>query len=94
MIMFVVMMKTWCRVLLIAGLVLFGAIGVGGCTERDPDEQALRLVPVMRAQPALMRAIPYYTTVSGARAATWAIQALKADSLDVAPLQSYFKTVF
>ena len=43
---------------------------------------------------ALMRAIPYYTTVSGARAATWAIQALKADSLDVAPLQSYFKTVF
>ena len=39
---------------------------------------------------ALMRAIPYYTTVSGARAATWAIQALKAESLDVAPLQSYF----
>ena len=39
---------------------------------------------------ALMRSIPYYTTVSGARAATRAIQALKADSLDVASLQSYF----
>jgi carbamoyl-phosphate synthase large subunit len=43
---------------------------------------------------ALMRSIPYYTTVSGARAATWAIQALKSDSLDVAPLQSYFKCAF
>ena len=39
---------------------------------------------------ALMRSIPYYTTVSGARAATRAIQALTSDSLDVAPLQSYF----
>ena len=43
---------------------------------------------------ALMRSIPYYTTVSGARAATRAIQALKADSLDVAPLQSYFNNAF
>ncbi len=43
---------------------------------------------------ALMRSIPYYTTVSGARAATRAIQALKTDSLDVAPLQSYFSSAF
>jgi len=43
---------------------------------------------------ALIRSIPYYTTVSGAKAATLAIQALKADSLDVAPLQSYFKSAF
>ena len=41
---------------------------------------------------ALMRAIPYFTTVAGARAATQAIRAIKSDSLDVAPLQSYFKS--
>ena len=39
---------------------------------------------------ALMRAIPYFTTVAGARAATRAIAAIRAGSLDVAPLQSYF----
>ena len=39
---------------------------------------------------ALMRAIPYFTTAAGARAATRAIQAIRAGSLDVAPLQSYF----
>ncbi len=39
---------------------------------------------------ALMHNIPYYTTVSGARAAVAAITALTRGSLDVRPLQSYF----
>ena len=38
---------------------------------------------------ALLHHIPYYTTLSGAVAVTKAIKALKADSLKVAPLQSY-----
>ncbi len=43
---------------------------------------------------ALINAIPYYTTVAGARAAAQAISALKAGQLEVAPLQSYFKGSF
>ncbi|MDR3440636.1 carbamoyl-phosphate synthase large subunit [Telmatospirillum sp.] len=43
---------------------------------------------------ALTRNIPHYTTLAGARAAVDAIQALRAGTLDVAPLQSYFKTSF
>jgi carbamoyl-phosphate synthase large subunit len=39
---------------------------------------------------ALTHAIPYYTTVAGARASVEAIQALTSGSLEVAPLQSYF----
>jgi carbamoyl-phosphate synthase large subunit len=39
---------------------------------------------------ALINNIPYYTTVAGARAAVQAIKALRAGSLEVAPLQSYF----
>ena len=39
---------------------------------------------------ALVRKIPYYTTVTGARAAVEAITAIRAGSLEVAPLQSYF----
>jgi carbamoyl-phosphate synthase large subunit len=38
---------------------------------------------------ALTNNIPYYTTVAGARAAVQAITALRAGSLEVAPLQSY-----
>jgi carbamoyl-phosphate synthase large subunit len=38
---------------------------------------------------ALTNGIPYYTTVAGARAAVQAIAALRAGSLEVAPLQSY-----
>jgi carbamoyl-phosphate synthase large subunit len=38
---------------------------------------------------ALTHGIPYYTTVAGARAAVEAIVALRAGSLEVAPLQSY-----
>ncbi len=43
---------------------------------------------------ALIRSIPYYTTTSGADAATQAIAAWKAGQLEVAPLQSYFKGSF
>jgi carbamoyl-phosphate synthase large subunit len=39
---------------------------------------------------ALTNAIPYYTTVAGARAAVQAIAALKTGGLEVATLQSYF----
>jgi carbamoyl-phosphate synthase large subunit len=45
-------------------------------------------------QTALLGNIPYYTTVSGARASVEAIAALRAGSLAVAPLQSYFKSSF
>ncbi|WP_296205914.1 ATP-grasp domain-containing protein, partial [uncultured Hyphomicrobium sp.] len=38
---------------------------------------------------ALLHHIPYYTTLAGAVAVTRAIKALKADSLNVAPLQVY-----
>ena len=43
---------------------------------------------------ALMRDIPYYTTRAGAHAAVRAIAALREGSLEVAPLQSYFKGSF
>ena len=39
---------------------------------------------------ALTHGIPHYTTMAGARAAVHAIAALRAGTLDVAPLQSYF----
>jgi carbamoyl-phosphate synthase large subunit len=39
----------------------------------------------------LMNKVPYYTTLAGAAAAAQAIAALKAGSLEVRPLQSYFK---
>ncbi|MFZ5791614.1 MAG: carbamoyl-phosphate synthase large subunit [Pseudomonadota bacterium] len=45
-------------------------------------------------QTALLGNIPYYTTVSGARAAVAAIAALSAGTLEVAPLQSYFNRGF
>jgi carbamoyl-phosphate synthase large subunit len=41
---------------------------------------------------ALVNGIPYYTTVAGSRAAVQAINILRAGSLDVAPLQSYFRS--
>ena len=43
---------------------------------------------------ALVRQIPYYTTLSGARAAVQAIAALRRGQLEVAPLQSYFRGSF
>ena len=45
-------------------------------------------------QTALLGNIPYYTTVAGARATVEAIAALRAGSLEVAPLQSYFRQSF
>ncbi len=41
---------------------------------------------------ALTHGVPHYTTIAGARAAAHAIQALRAGSLDVAPLQAYFSS--
>jgi carbamoyl-phosphate synthase large subunit len=43
---------------------------------------------------ALTQGVPHYTTAAGARAAVHAIAALRAGTLDVAPLQSYFKHSF
>ena len=43
---------------------------------------------------ALTHGIPHYTTVAGARAAVHAIAALKAGTLEVAPLQAYFRGSF
>jgi carbamoyl-phosphate synthase large subunit len=40
---------------------------------------------------ALTHSVPHYTTIAGARAAVHAIAALKAGTLEVAPLQSYFR---
>jgi carbamoyl-phosphate synthase large subunit len=41
-------------------------------------------------QTAVANRIPYYTTVAGARATVAAILAMDTDTLEVAPLQSYF----
>jgi carbamoyl-phosphate synthase large subunit len=43
---------------------------------------------------ALTHGVPHYTTMAGARAAVHAIAALKAGTLEVAPLQSYFRPSF
>ena len=43
---------------------------------------------------ALTHGIPHYTTIAGARAAVHAIAALKAGTLEVAPLQSHFRGSF
>ena len=43
---------------------------------------------------ALTHGVPHYTTAAGARAAVHAIAALRAGTLDVAPLQSYFAHSF
>ena len=43
---------------------------------------------------ALVHGVPNYTTIAGAKAAVHAIAALKAGTLEVAPLQSYFHRSF
>ena len=43
---------------------------------------------------ALTFGVPHYTTIAGARAAVHAIGAMKAGTLEVAPLQSYFRGSF
>jgi carbamoyl-phosphate synthase large subunit len=48
----------------------------------------------MLRRTALMHRIAYYTTVAGAKASVEGIAAMSEGALDVAPLQSYFKTAF
>ena len=43
---------------------------------------------------ALLHGVPHYTTIAGARAAVHAMAAMKAGTLEVAPLQSYFRGPF
>ena len=43
---------------------------------------------------ALTHGIPHYTTMAGARAAAHAVAALKSGTLEVAPLQAYFRGSF
>jgi carbamoyl-phosphate synthase large subunit len=43
---------------------------------------------------ALTHGVPHYTTMAGARAAVHAIAALRGGTLEVAPLQSYFRGSF
>ena len=43
---------------------------------------------------ALTHSIPHYTTIAGARAAAHAIAALRGGTLEVAPLQAYFRGSF
>ncbi len=43
---------------------------------------------------ALTHGLPHFTTIAGARAAAHAIAALKSGTLEVAPLQSYFRGSF
>ena len=43
---------------------------------------------------ALTQGVPHYTTIAGARAAVHAIAAVKSGTLEVAPLQSYFRGSF
>jgi carbamoyl-phosphate synthase large subunit len=43
---------------------------------------------------ALTHGVPHYTTIAGARAAAHAIAAVRAGTLEVAPLQSYFRGSF
>ncbi|WP_336944870.1 carbamoyl-phosphate synthase large subunit [Asaia sp. HN010] len=43
---------------------------------------------------SLLGGVPHFTTLAGARAAIYAISAIKDGGLDVAPLQSYFKREF
>jgi carbamoyl-phosphate synthase large subunit len=43
---------------------------------------------------ALTHGVPHYTTMAGAKAAAHAIAALKSGTLEVAPLQAYFRGSF
>jgi len=42
---------------------------------------------------ALMAKLPYYTTIAGARAVVEALRCILSGELEVAPLQSYFRTI-
>jgi carbamoyl-phosphate synthase large subunit len=43
---------------------------------------------------ALTGSVPHFTTIAGARAAVHAVAAMKSGPLEVAPLQSYFRSPF
>jgi carbamoyl-phosphate synthase large subunit len=43
---------------------------------------------------ALTKGVPHFTTIAGARAAVHAVAAMKSGPLEVAPLQSYFRSPF
>jgi carbamoyl-phosphate synthase large subunit len=43
---------------------------------------------------ALTQGVPHFTTIAGARAAVHAVAAMKSGPLEVAPLQSYFRSPF
>ena len=43
---------------------------------------------------ALTQGVPHFTTIAGARAAVLAVAAMKTGPLEVAPLQSYFRSPF
>jgi carbamoyl-phosphate synthase large subunit len=43
---------------------------------------------------ALMHGVPHFTTIAGARAAAHAIAAIKSGTLEVMPLQAYFRSPF
>ena len=43
---------------------------------------------------ALTHGVPHYTTMAGARAASHAIAALRAGTLEVSPLQAYFRAAY
>ncbi len=43
---------------------------------------------------ALTQGVPHFTTIAGARAAVHAVAAMKMGALEVAPLQSYFRSPF
>jgi carbamoyl-phosphate synthase large subunit len=43
---------------------------------------------------ALTQGVPHFTTIAGARAAVHAVAAMKTGALEVAPLQSYFRSPF
>jgi carbamoyl-phosphate synthase large subunit len=62
-------------------------INTGSTPQSVADSFAIR-------RSALTHGVPHYTTMAGARAAVHAIAALKAGTLEVAPLQSYFRGSF
>ena len=68
-------------------LVINTAGGTQGKAQSVADSFAIR-------RGALTHGVPNYTTIAGARAAVHAIAAIKAGTLEVAPLQAYFRGSF
>jgi carbamoyl-phosphate synthase large subunit len=55
-----------------------------------PEDGRARRDSYLIRRTAVMQNIPYYTTIEGAQAALEAIEALRAGSLEVKPLQAYY----